>query len=137
MKSINKNIPDHRYIIIQLLMIDEGIETSDMYYTLINNMLSHHINDIYENSNQNIDMNKVYISFLDTFLYHSSYINNNDDSGKTPLIIAIKNNDIDVAKLLLKYNANINIKDNDNKTALMYAIETNNTVLIEMLSKHK
>lgn len=51
----------------------------------------------------------------------SLVINDQDIFGKTPLMHAVINNDIDSVKELIYNGADISIKDNNNRTALDYA----------------
>ncbi len=53
---------------------------------------------------------------------------------KTPLHIAVINNDYNIINLLLANNANINIKDNNDKRAFEY---TKNKDIIKLKEKYK
>ena len=60
-------------------------------------------------------------------------------NGCTPLHIAIMNQNVNMVRLLLKYNADINCKEyNDvgEKTPLHYAVEKNNYELTNLLLDH-
>ncbi|WP_379968635.1 ankyrin repeat domain-containing protein [Epilithonimonas sp. UC225_85] len=58
-----------------------------------------------------------------------------DSQGNTPLLWAVKRNNIELISLLLKNKADINIKDSMGISAFEYAIKSNNTELINLL-KH-
>ena len=57
-------------------------------------------------------------------------INNN---GQTPLMMSVKNNAIDTAKLLLDYGADKSVKDNNGKTVYDLAAEVGNVEMNELL----
>ncbi|MGL5722005.1 MAG: ankyrin repeat domain-containing protein [Brevinema sp.] len=54
-------------------------------------------------------------------------------SGYSPLALAIVRENIDVIKLLLKYEADINIPDSQGETPLMLAYRASNTEIIKFL----
>jgi len=60
-----------------------------------------------------------------------------DEDGNTPLHIAVRNNSIEIVKLLLDKNVDINIKDNDGMTALHIAVLQKNLTTVNLLLKHK
>src|SRR5687768_14649938 len=63
-------------------------------------------------------------------------INANYSNGIiTPLHIAVKNGNIEIAKLLIKSNANLNIKDTSGNTPLNLAIKCKNLDLVKELIK--
>src|SRR5436853_409960 len=47
--------------------------------------------------------------------------NQQNENGKTALIVAVERGNYDIAELLLKYNADVNIRDHYGWPALMYA----------------
>lgn len=53
--------------------------------------------------------------------------------GQTPLLLAAKNNKLDLVNTLLTYNVNFNARDNANKTALMHAAAANNPEILRLL----
>ena len=53
-------------------------------------------------------------------------LNEQDDSGRTALMIAVENNYLNIVKLLIEKKADINIKDNYDKTALDNASDRGN-----------
>lgn len=61
------------------------------------------------------------------------YINNSDEDGNTPLIIACALNEEQMVQILLKYGANALLKNKSNETALMHACSNNNIRIVEML----
>ncbi len=70
--------------------------------------------------------------------YTSVNINTQDDNfnkGYTALHLAILNSKIEIALLLLKYNARYDIKDNSNKTLIDYAKEKNISVFLNAVLK--
>ena len=54
-------------------------------------------------------------------------------SGKTPLIKAVKTDNVKITKLLISSGADINAQDNNGNTALSLAKEAGNTKIIELL----
>lgn len=58
-----------------------------------------------------------------------------DSHGNTPLLWAVKRNNLELVSLLLKHKADINMKDSVGISAFEYAIKSNNNELINLL-KH-
>lgn len=59
---------------------------------------------------------------IEQFLLSGAYVNTRSGSGKTPLMVAVRNNcDPEIVKLLLKSGADPNLRDSKGRTALMYA----------------
>jgi len=58
-----------------------------------------------------------------------------DSFGNTPLLWAVKRNNLELVSILLKNNADINIKDSLGVSAFEYALQSNNNELINLL-KH-
>ena len=56
--------------------------------------------------------------------------------GDTPLMGAVSNSHLEIAKLFLDYGAQINARDNYDHTALMYAAENHHAPLIKLLLEH-
>lgn len=58
-----------------------------------------------------------------------------DKSSQTPLIVAIINNNTDIACKLIKHKADLNAQDADGNTALMHAILNNNkTIAFQLIN---
>ncbi len=75
------------------------------------------------------------------WLYNKVYItgiakNKKDDNGKTLLIKAVENNDINQTIKLIKKGVNIDLPDNYGRTALMYSFIKGNQKIINMLLAH-
>lgn len=78
-----------------------------------------------------IELNKYHI--IKILLNNNVDINiESDVMHNTPLIIATHNNNLEIAKLLLKYNPNINYQDIYGNTVLNYAIINKYNELIEL-----
>jgi hypothetical protein len=60
-------------------------------------------------------------------------VNQTDDKGYTPLILATYNDNFEVAQLLLKHGANTEIKDHSGRTALMGASFKGNEREVKLL----
>lgn len=65
--------------------------------------------------------------------YHLS-IDASNNNGQTPLMMSVKNNAIDTARLLLDCGADKSIKDNNGKTVYDLAAEVGNIEMKELLS---
>jgi uncharacterized protein len=61
------------------------------------------------------------VNLAKTLLDAKADVNQTDDKGYTPLILATYNDNFEVAQLLLKHGANTEIKDHSGRTALMGA----------------
>lgn len=62
---------------------------------------------------------KDIIRFL---IFYRADVNLADSSGQTPLLLALKNRDYDLAKSLLNHGADPKIRDKKGRTSLMYAL---------------
>ncbi len=73
------------------------------------------------------------------YLIENNYydIDSFDSSGETALIVATKNNRIQIVELLLKLGANKTIKDSEGKIALDYAICNDYYEIISLLETNK
>ena len=68
--------------------------------------------------------------------YGDVHVNELRTDGWTPLMIAAKNADLDVAQLLINHDANIDLKNPDGETALHVAAFYGQEQLAELLVKH-
>ena len=66
-------------------------------------------------------------------LLENDDINIKDDNGRAALMIAVKNNDLEMVKLLDEFGVDLNATDDDGKTALMIAVEKNNQEMVQFL----
>eukprot|EP01156_Anaeramoeba_ignava_P002133 Anaeramoba_ignava/a217643_27.p1 GENE.a217643_27~~a217643_27.p1 ORF type:complete len:1308 (-),score=456.18 a217643_27:44-3631(-) len=64
-------------------------------------------------------------------------INAKDSNGKTPLILAVKNQHTETVRKLLLLKANVNIADSSGLLPIMYAIKKENVVILEILLENK
>jgi len=70
-------------------------------------------------------------------LQDSSYpINETNDKGETPLLIATHENYIEVAKLLIEAGADINLQDNIQDSAYLYAGAQGKTEILKYMIEH-
>ncbi|EAX98692.1 ankyrin repeat protein, putative [Trichomonas vaginalis G3] len=60
----------------------------------------------------------------------------NDNTGKSPLILAIINNRVDVARNLLSRGANVNYVDRYGLSPIHYAIKASNYEMLELLVEY-
>lgn len=88
------------------------------------------INSIYQSSALHAAaMNSKSITVRFLLDKHLCDVNIKDHNGNTPLHIAFRYKNVDVANLLLAYGARIDILNNDNKTPEFYRIR-NDYILI-------
>ncbi|MFJ7886646.1 ankyrin repeat domain-containing protein [Lysinibacillus xylanilyticus] len=81
---------------------------------------------------ENNDLEKV-----QEILQDSSYpINETNDKGETPLLIATHENYIEVAKLLIEAGADINQQDNIQDSAYLYAGAQGKTEILKYMIEH-
>lgn len=72
------------------------------------------------------------------FVDNGAEVNLQDNDGRTALMYACKNNNIEIARILMLNEANINIQDCDGKNALMHCCTLeNNEDIIKLLLDHK
>lgn len=64
-------------------------------------------------------------------------INGKAENGRTPLIIAAINGDVDIAKVLVKNGADINLKSGSGSSPLMVAAYNNQLSMVKYLVKQK
>lgn len=69
------------------------------------------------------------------FLIKENYfdVNSKDSAGDTALIVAAKNNQVEIVQLLLELGADKTIKSDEGKTAYDYALQSNQTDLLALL----
>ena len=60
-------------------------------------------------------------------------VKDSTQNGATPLLIAVKNGDLDTANLFLEKGASVEEKDTNNRDILDYALEQSNTVLLDFV----
>ncbi|MDD5020812.1 MAG: ankyrin repeat domain-containing protein [Endomicrobiaceae bacterium] len=61
-------------------------------------------------------------------------INANPKHGSTPLISAVKKNNIEIAKMLIENGADINaVGGSEKKTAIFFAVSNDNVEMVKML----
>lgn len=64
-------------------------------------------------------------------------INEKAENGRTPLIIAAINGDVDIAKVLVKNGADINLKSGSGSSPLIFAAYNNQLSMVKYLVKQK
>ena len=74
-------------------------------------------------------------SDIETLIDHGVDVNITDTRGRTPLIHAVMQNNIEIVEKLLHRDANIHQRDIRGKTAMFYAIICKNTQIFEALIK--
>jgi ankyrin repeat protein len=76
---------------------------------------------------------EVYEEIIRLLLNKGADVNIQDNSGKTALMIAVKNKNMEIIKLLLKKHADIKAKDNKGRTVLIIASDKDNEEIVELL----
>lgn len=60
-----------------------------------------------------------------------------DEMGLTPLMVEVKHNRYDTARLMVNRGADINAKDNDGLSVLSYAVKNSNKKILKLLFQHR
>ncbi|MEK7434046.1 MAG: ankyrin repeat domain-containing protein [Cyanobacteriota bacterium] len=97
------------------------------------------INNINLNKNDAIIKSiksKNYQNIYDNIKLVSKYINEKDEFGKTPLMLATEENNLPLVKFLLENGADINLENKSQNTALNIAILNKNKETINFLVKN-
>lgn len=63
----------------------------------------------------------------------NNFINEKDQFGSTPLLLAVRKNHIDMVEAILKYKANVNIADKFGDTPLIESARNNNMEILKLL----
>jgi uncharacterized protein len=63
-------------------------------------------------------------------------LNKPDSMGKTALILAVENNNLDALQILVGYGADVTIPDKKGLTILHYAVLSKNAIIIDWVLKH-
>lgn len=71
--------------------------------------------------------NKLLVRYL--LEKDNNIINLQDEYGRTPLMIAVDDNNMDMIRCLMKYNPDCDIQDNRGRSPLMVACQNKNTYL--------
>ncbi|XP_020291567.1 uncharacterized protein LOC109858571 [Pseudomyrmex gracilis] len=77
------------------------------------------------------------IEMAELLLNRGANVNASDESGVTPLCLAVKKGHVDVVKMLIDRGANVNTKTRDGTTPLHYAIKYKNRKIAELLLNHR
>ena len=133
-KNLNpKNSQDLKYLLS--LTLRPGIKEINFEYLLT--FLLKYLNStnksiFYEYFFQTCELGKL--NSVKILLENGISVNCQNDLGETPLHIAISKNDIELIKLLIKYDPNTNLKtDKDGLTVLNYAEIRNNIKILKMI----
>lgn len=95
--------------------------------------------DVNYNSPEGTALSSLCINYnkelVEKLLARDADPNIQDSHGNTPLLWAIKRNNLELVSLLLNNKADVNIKDSVGISAFEYAVKSNNVELINLL-KH-
>lgn len=72
-------------------------------------------------------------SVAEVLIKHGANVNQTTIKGDTPLMSAVRNNNLGVVELLLKHGAEINWKDDNSMTALEFALQSKRTQIAQLL----
>ncbi|PPC88573.1 MAG: hypothetical protein CTY37_00765 [Methylotenera sp.] len=72
---------------------------------------------------------------IEYLLKRGANINTRDTDNQTPLMVAIKTNDLSIINGLLEYKADPNLQDSDGWTAAMHAVRSNEPKIFRLLGK--
>ncbi|UOX38731.1 ankyrin repeat containing protein [Finch poxvirus] len=118
--TVLKAISNKQYNIIKFLL-EKHIN--------INRLLVSHSNEIYK---------YLDVTLCNILIECEADINIIDKNNRTPLFYAVKNNDYDMVKLLLKNGANVNLQDNIGYSCLHIAgIHNSNIEIVDALISYK
>ncbi|XP_037001545.2 2-5A-dependent ribonuclease [Artibeus jamaicensis] len=82
----------------------------------------------------NLKKSDVAMNIAHLLLAHGANINVRGEKGKTPLILAVENDHLNVVKMLLEQeHIEIDDTDREGKTALLWAVELQRTEIAELL----
>ncbi|PTX09789.1 ankyrin repeat domain-containing protein [Sphingobacterium faecium] len=81
-------------------------------------------------------MQKNQLALVEEALKNGSSVHIADQDGKSLLLIATQNNALDMAKLLLSYQADVNQQDHIKDSPFLYAGATGNLELVKLYLLH-
>ena len=86
---------------------------------------------------EKVDLVNFIISVLIKYLcvynpFRGASINSRDKDNETPLLMAVRKNNLETVKLLLEHSADLTVKDANDKTCLFIAAEENSIEAFEV-----
>lgn len=111
-----------------LIDIIEKLEEHDIIKKKFKNYIDKSITKYYENEKiihvpLLLAASKSYNDIVNILLEKGANINDRDAKGRTLLINAVKNNNIDLVDSAIKFKADLDIEDNKRKSALFYSLD--------------
>ena len=89
-------------------------------------------NSILKNSSNNSKSNIV-VTNIDSLIKKGFNLDMQDKDGKTPLMIAVEKNNIEIVKLLYNKGCNLDIQDKKGDTALIFSLRYRNHSILKFL----
>lgn len=122
-----------------LLMLSITMEYQDIFELLLSKGADTTVTDAGGRTPLLISLFMDKIDFVKYFLSkgYIKGINMKDNTGKSPLMIAVAKGYSDIVSQLIELGANIKDADNDGITPLMYAVKLNYNDIAEMLLKRE
>lgn len=113
-----------RFLVLTLLLFISGCQTDD--FKVLNNKGQQSTQEV---NNEMDKLNQALLAatrqgdkeLITKLLTDGADIDVTDNEGRTPALIAVHTNQLDIFKLLLEKGANINIRDNRSDNPLLYA----------------
>ena len=82
------------------------------------------------------DSDEAKLKKIKYLVYLGADVNAKDEDGRTALMLALKNGQLDAVKYLIKQGANLEAKDKDGKTALMKAAASGKLDVVKYLAEN-
>jgi len=76
---------------------------------------------------------KNHVDAARTLLASKADVDQTDTEGTPLLHLAVNNNAVDMAKLLLEYEANVKARDQYGLTAYVYALKAQNPAMVDLI----
>ena len=78
---------------------------------------------------------KGHTAIVELLVDHGADLNHLSYKCRTPLILAVKEDESMVVKILIEAGADINVKDDNHRTALSYVKESGNEIILKLFTQ--